>query len=450
MAMYLSKGRYQIAPHINILNKKLLDVAGGRTKRLIVNMPPRHGKSELISRYFPAWYLGTYPDRRIILVSYEAGFAASWGRKTKELLEEHGDDLFGIKLNRLSNSAYRWDVSGHEGGLNATGVGGAITGKGANVLIIDDPVKNDEQANSKTYRDKTFDWFRATAYTRLEPDGAIIVIMTRWHFDDLAGRLVNDTDSDDKWEVLSFPAIAKENDMLGREEGEPLWKLRYPEEKLQNIKNQIGSYWFSALYQQQPIATEYQIFKNEWWKEYEEEPTGSLLVQSWDTAFKEKQQNDFSVCTTWLLSEKGYFLIDYWRAKVLFPDLQRQVIMQYHKHKPNVVLIEDAASGQSLIQVLQRETKIPIKAIPAIKDKVTRAHLITPLLEAGKVFIPKNAQFLADIINECSEFPYGNHDDIVDSITQALDYLRKRSSNGKNLGLLTKYDRKKENYFTTY
>ena len=278
MAMHITKGRYQIAPHINILNKKLLDVAGGRIKRLIVNMPPRHGKSELISRYFPAWYLGTYPDRRIILVSYEAGFAASWGRKTKELLEEHGEDLFGIKLNRLSNSAYRWDVLGQEGGLNATGVGGAITGKGANVLIIDDPVKNDEQANSKTYRDKTYDWFRATAYTRLEPDGAIIVIMTRWHFDDLAGRLINDPDSDDKWEVLSFPAIAKENDSLGRDEGVPLWEYRYPVDKLNKIKSQIGSYWFSALYQQQPIATEYQIFKTEWWKEYFDLPSGSLLI----------------------------------------------------------------------------------------------------------------------------------------------------------------------------
>lgn len=413
-------------------------------------MPPRHGKSELISRYFPAWYLGTYPDRRIILVSYEAEFAASWGRKTKELLEEYGKDLFGIKLNRLSNSAYRWDVLGHEGGLNATGVGGAITGKGANVLIIDDPVKNDEQANSKTYRDKTYDWFRATAYTRLEPDGAIIVIMTRWHFDDLAGRLLNDPDSDDKWEVLSFPAIAKENDSLGRDEGVPLWEYRYPVDKLNKIKSQIGSYWFSALYQQQPIATEYQIFKTEWWREYSDLPSGSLLIQSWDTAFKEKEQNDFSVCTTWLLSDKGYYLVDYWRAKVLFPDLQRQVVMQYHKHNPNVVLIEDAASGQSLIQVLQRDTKIPIKPIQAIRDKVTRAHLVTPLIESGKVFLPKNAQFLADIVNECSEFPYGNHDDIVDSITQALDYLRRRSSGDKSLSYLSKLGRKQDNYFTNY
>lgn len=450
MAMHLSDGKYLIAPHINILNKKLLDVAGGRTKRLIVNMPPRHGKSELISRYFPAWYLGTYPDRRIILVSYEAGFAASWGRKTKELLEEHGEDLFGIKLNRLSNSAYRWDVADHEGGLNATGVGGAITGKGANVLIIDDPVKNDEQANSKTYRDKTYDWFRATAYTRLEPGGAIIVIMTRWNFDDLAGRLLNDPESDDKWEVIDFPAIAKEDDILGRKEGEALWPYRYSRKKLQSIKKQIGSYWFNALYQQQPIASEYQIFKSQWWQEYSELPDYSILIQSWDTAFKEKEQNDFSVCTTWALTKKGYYLVDYWRGKVLFPDLQRQVVMQFNKHKPNVVLIEDAASGQSLIQVLQRETKIPIKAVKALKDKVTRAHLVTPLFEAGKIFVPKDAVYLADIINECSEFPYGNHDDIVDSITQALDFLRKRAGSSKTVNLMKNVQQKRENFFTTY
>lgn len=414
-------------------------------------MPPRHGKSELISRYFPAWYLGTYPERRIILVSYEADFAASWGRKAKELLEEFGEELFGIKLNRLSNSAYRWDIAETGGGLNATGVGGAITGKGANVLIIDDPVKNDEQANSKTYRNKTYDWFRATAYTRLEPNGAIIIIMTRWHFDDLVGRLLNDSNSDDNWEVLSFPAIAEKNDFLGRVEGEALWETRYPINKLLDIKNQIGSYWFSTLYQQQPIATEYQIFKIEWWKEYQELPKGYFLIQSWDTAFKEKQQNDYSVCTTWLLSDKGYFLVDYWRGKVLFPDLQRQVILQYNKHRPNVVLIEDAASGQSLIQVLQRDTNIPIKAVKAVKDKVTRAHLITPLLESGKVYLPNNARFNADIINECSEFPLGSHDDIVDSIVQALDYLRKRDSGNKlTISYVTKISRKKENYFTTY
>ncbi len=413
-------------------------------------MPPRHGKSELISRYFPAWYLGTYPDRRIILVSYEAGFAASWGRKTKELLEEYGEDLFGIKLNRLSNSAYRWDVADHEGGLNATGVGGAITGKGANVLIIDDPVKNDEQANSKTYRDKTYDWFRATAYTRLEPGGAIIVIMTRWNFDDLAGRLLNDPDSDDKWEVIDFPAIAKEDDILGRKEGEALWPYRYSLKKLQSIKKQIGSYWFNALYQQQPIASEYQIFKSQWWQEYLDLPDYSILIQSWDTAFKEKEQNDFSVCTTWALTKNGYYLVDYWRGKVLFPDLQRQVVMQYNKYKPNVVLIEDAASGQSLIQVLQRETKIPIKAVKAMKDKVTRAHLVTPLFEAGKIFVPKDAVFLADIINECSEFPYGNHDDIVDSITQALDFLRKRVGSSKPVNLMKNVQQKRENFFTTY
>lgn len=449
--MYATRMRYQIPPHINILNKKLLDVAGGRTKRLIVNMPPRHGKSELISKYFPAWYLGTYPNRRVILVSYEADFAASWGRKTKELLEEHGDDLFGIKLNRLSNASYRWDIAEHEGGLNATGVGGAITGKGANVLIIDDPVKNDEQANSKTYRDKTYEWFQSTAYTRLEPNGAVVIIMTRWHYDDLTGRLLANSNSNDKWEILSFPAIAKENDILGRKEGEALWVERFPVEKLYDIKNQIGSYWFSALYQQQPVATEYQIFKTEWWKEYSDPPPrGSLIIQSWDTAFKEKEQNDFSVCTTWLLSGEGYFLLDYWRARVLFPDLQKQVVMQYYKHRPNVVLIEDAASGQSLIQVLQRETKIPIKPIKAIKDKITRAHLVTPLIESGKVYLPKNAWFLADIINECSEFPYGAHDDIVDSITQALSYLRNKTGFDRSINYVTKISAKKENYFIPY
>ena len=274
--------------------------------------------------------------------------------------------------------------------------------------------------------------------------------MTRWNFDDLAGRLLNDPESDDKWEVIDFPAIAKEDDILGRKEGEALWPQRYSLKKLQSIKKQIGSYWFNALYQQQPIASEYQIFKSQWWQEYLDLPDSSILIQSWDTAFKEKEQNDFSVCTTWALTKSGYYLVDYWRGKVLFPDLQRQVVMQYNKHKPNVVLIEDAASGQSLIQVLQRETKIPIKAVKALRDKVTRAHLATPLFEAGKIFVPKDAGYLADIINECSEFPYGNHDDIVDSITQALDFLRKRAGNSKPIKLMKNVQHKRENFFTTY
>jgi predicted phage terminase large subunit-like protein len=273
--------------------------------------------------------------------------------------------------------------------------------------------------------------------------------MTRWNYDDLAGRLINDPNSDEKWEVLDLPAIARDNDILGRREGDALWPNRYSKSKLENIKKQVGSYWFSSLYQQKPMATEHQIFKAEWWQEYSVLPEGQFLIQSWDTAFKEKEQNDFSVCTTWLLAKNGFYLVGFWRGKVQFPDLQRQVIMQYNKYKPGVVLIEDAASGQSLIQVLQRETKLPIKPVKAIKDKVTRAHLVTPLLEAGKVFIPKDATFMADIINECSEFPYGNHDDIVDSITQALDYLRKRSTGTKSSNFLTSKTNK-ENHYSGY
>lgn len=441
----LDNPNYLMPPHLKLLEKKVLECVTQGNKRLLINMPPRHGKSEYISKYFTSWFLINYPNKRVILTSYNASFASTWGRKCRSLIDTYGH-LKGTALSSSSKAGHRFSMNGYNDSLTTAGAGGTMSGLGADILIIDDPVKNAADAHSQSLSGSSWDWFNSTAYTRIEPNGSIIIIQTRWTMNDLSGRILeNDRDN---WEVLTIKGIAEENDILGREEGEPLWADRYDINKLNEIKKQIGSYWFSALYQQTPIASEYQIIKPEWWRYYTELPKIEYKFQSWDTAFKNKQENDYSVCTTWGLGEKGFYLIDCWRHKVIYPDLERQVKLQYDKHKPNLVGIEDAASGQSLIQNLQRNTMLPIKAIPVSgKDKQVRANLCSPLFEIGRVFLPDNASFNADIVNECAEFPHSAHDDIVDSITQALSWLRNISSNSiyKTSNILTK-----ENPFINY
>ncbi|RME86621.1 MAG: hypothetical protein D6785_03010, partial [Planctomycetota bacterium] len=230
---------YDYPLHIEAIEDLLLEVFRGRLSKLLLSCPPRHGKSELISKYFPAWWILHKPHDRIILASYEAHFAEHWGRKVRELVEEYGK-YFGVTLRKDSKRAASWETMAG-GGMYTAGVGGPITGKGANLLILDDPIKNAEQALSKTYREKTWDWFNSTAYTRLEPGGSVIVMHTRWHEDDLAGRLKNTG----KYLFINFPAIADQDDSLGREPGFALWPERFPVETLLEIKNQIGSYWFN-------------------------------------------------------------------------------------------------------------------------------------------------------------------------------------------------------------
>ena len=271
LALVASNYQYQIPNHINLLNEKLQEIAFGDTKRLMVFLPPRHGKSMLVSHYFPAWYLGMFPDKRVILTAYEADFAATWGRRARDVLNEYGNTVFGIEVNNKSSAANRWDIKGHSGGMVTAGVGGPITGKGADILIIDDPVKNAEEANSQTYRDKTWEWYQSTAYTRLEPNGSIILIMTRWHEDDLAGRILHQIEQDkgEHWEIINLPAIAEDHDILGRNIGEPLWPGRYDLNELERIKYTTGSYWWSALYQQRPQPPEGGLLKRSWIKYYQ-------------------------------------------------------------------------------------------------------------------------------------------------------------------------------------
>ncbi|NLT36712.1 MAG: phage terminase large subunit [Methanomassiliicoccus sp.] len=420
-----SRGKWIPAKHLRLLDHKLRDVATGYCPRLIITMPPRHGKSMLVSQYFPPWFLGTFPDKRVMLASYEAGFASSWGRKARDIMEAYGPAVWGIQVREDSKASDRWDLKGHPGGMVTAGVGGPLTGKGADVLIIDDPIKNAEEASSKVIREKAWEWYQSTAYTRLEPGGAVILIQTRWHKDDLAGRLLSQkARGGEKWDVLNLPAIAPEGDILGRVPGAPLWPERFDLPRLRAIKDTVGTYFWMAMYQQSPTEPGGNILKREWFTYYRDVPELHFIVQSWDCAFKSGKASDYSACTTWGQTPGGYCLLDVWRGRVEYPDLIRMARAQYDKHRPHAVIIEDAGSGQSLLQDLRRESIIPALPIKATKDKETRVNVISPLFESGRVHFPERHELLADLQEELLNFPNAEHDDMVDSISQALAYLK--------------------------
>jgi len=325
----------------------------------------------------------------------------------------------------------KWQLEGKENNRAsyiAAGVGGGITGEGADLFIIDDPIKNKEEAESQVIREKVWSWYRTVARTRLQPGAAVILILTRWHCDDLAGKLLDLAEKDgeaDQWVVLHFKAID--------DEGEALWPRRYPIDELQKIRSSIGSREFTALYQGSPIQATGDIFKREWWRYYKVRPVFDYLIQSWDTAFKENEYNDYSVCTLWGKCETGFYLLDVWRERVEFPELKRatRTAFEAQTHRPNAVLIEDKASGQSLIQELRRGSNgyepLPILPQKADTSKIARANAVTPLIEAGLVHLPESAPWLHDYVDELSSFPNGSHDDQVDSTTQALAYLSGRT-----------------------
>lgn len=423
LAAQVSRGRWLRYKHLDYVAQKISQLRE-RPIRLILSFPPRHGKSELCSHYTPVWFLKEFPWKRVIIASYEANFAAMWGGKAKDTIE--ANPSLGISLTADTKAKAQWNIADFGGGMFATGVGGPVTGRGTDLLIVDDPVKNAEEAQSPVYRQKTWDWYQSTAYSRLEPGASIILIMTRWHEDDLAGRIMKEEAGN--WEVIRFPAIAEPNDPLGREEGEALWPARYPVKELvgplpsgkKPVREIVGPYWWAAMYQQRPTEVEGQIFKLDWWKYYKEVPQCKNRVQIWDTAFKEAQANDYSVCLTAGEFDKGYAILDVWRNRVEFPELERAAKNLYTRDAPNKVGVEDKASGQSLIQVLRREAKIPIKAIKAVDDKVTRAQSITGLCEAGRIWLPESAPWLQDFIDELAAFPRGAHDDQVDTFVYAI------------------------------
>ena len=423
---------YRPATHHRALAERLEAVAEGRIKRLMVFMPPRHGKSMLTSEFFPAWYLGMNSNHQVIAATYAQGLADDFGRKVRNLVSDprHKAMFPDSKLADDSQAANRFHLA-QRGAYFAVGAGGPITGRGADLLLIDDPIKGREDAESETMRQRLKDWYTSVARTRLMPGGAIVVIQTRWHDDDLAGWLLREHQHEN-WEVLNLPALAEAGDPLGRTEGAALWPEAYPEAELATIRLSVGSRDWSALYQQRPSAAEGSIFRREHWRYYrptEVEPKALVaslrcfqVVQAWDTAFKTKETNDYTVGVTIGISENRYYILDRWRNRVEFPDLKRTVTAQAAKWGATAVLIEDTAAGQSLIQELTRNTRLPLVPVKADRDKVTRANAVTPTHEAGLIYLPESAEWVSDFVDELASFPSAPHDDQVDALVHGMTW----------------------------
>jgi predicted phage terminase large subunit-like protein len=370
--------------------------------------------------------LGRNPDKKIIFITYSQERANDIGRSVRNQLTDplHSSVFPDCRISQDSAASNKFNTI-QNGAYFAVGVGGPITGRGADLLIIDDPIKGREEAESPTQRRKLKEWYRSVAYTRLAPGGAVILIQTRWHQDDLAGWLLKEH-KHENWVTLSLPALAEENDPLGRKIGDPLWPKFYPKKRLLEIKKAIGDREFSCLYQQKPVSIEGNLFNREWWKYYENiYESFDGVLQSWDTGFEQGQDSSYSVCQTWAAKDGHFYLLNQLRARLTYPRLLRSVKEQARLFNPEKILIEREGSGRSLAQDLFDQTRLPIRAIKTVnKSKEQRAFLVTDLIEQGRVWLPQNALWLDEFIDEISHFPHGKYSDQVDALTMALQFLK--------------------------
>ena len=425
-----SAGQWIRKPHLNLISREVAKMAN-EPIRLIVNLPPRHGKSELISHWTPIWKLVNQPNARIGLASYEADFAKRWSRLVRDTIKNL-DGSIGVRLGDYT-PASGWELE-TGGSMVSAGVGGPFTGRGFDLIIIDDPIKNAAEAASEVKRNQLWNWWQTTARTRLEPNGSIIIIMTRWHEDDIVGRLLNPDyvgDNADQWKMIRLPAVAESEDYIGRSEGEPLWPERFSIEDLAEIREDVGPLTWVGLYQQRPSNEEGEIFHRDWWQWADSLERGKMVYQYWDTAQKTGQSNDYSVCVTLTSYQNAYGLLDVWRKRVEYPDMIRAMKEQHARWNANRIFIEDKSSGQSAIQTLRRETRLPIIAAKILtNDKVERANSVTGTVEAGKVLLPKNAKWVDDFLSELTAFDRGTYDDQVDAFVGALSQFVNRGKVG--------------------
>lgn len=433
-----TKNDYEIEWFHRKIAKKLEDFISGEIKRLMIFMPPRHGKSELVSRRLPAFIFGKQPDSRIISTSYGASLASKMSRDVQKIIESEsyqqvfphislGNFKEGDKNKQVKRTQLEFEIGGFSGSYLGAGIGGGITGAGGDYLLIDDPIKNQEEALSEVYRENIWEWYSTTAYTRLERDGKVLIVLTRWHDDDLAGRLL--VREPGVWDVLSFDAL-KEHNYPGderKELGQALWPSKYSKKELEATKSLIGSRNWSSLYQQNPTPSDGGLFKSNWWKYFQEEPLGvEAVAQFWDCAHKVGIDNDYSVCSTWAKTRSGLYVLNVFRKKMEAPELEAMCQAQFNKYRPSAVVIEDKASGIGLIQNLRRKTTMPIIPWnPGQRDKQARASAATPTVEAGNVYLNQDADWLDDFIKEHERFPLGQHDDIVDTTSMAIEYFAK-------------------------
>jgi predicted phage terminase large subunit-like protein len=415
--------------HHEKMAKAFERVVNGECKRLIINMPPRHTKSEFASYLLPAWFLGKFPNKKVIQTSHTAELAVGFGRKVRNLVDSDPyKRLFpDVALQSDSKAAGRWNTN-HGGDYFAIGIGGAVTGKGADILIIDDPHSEQEAALAQVNPDiynKTYEWYTSGPRQRLQPGGAIVIVMTRWSQRDLTAQVLKAAASrdGDQWEVIDFPAIMPN--------GNPLWPEFWSLKELEILKEELPNSKWQAQYMQQPTSDNSAIIKREWWKIWEKEdpPYCEYLIQSWDTAFTKNERSDYSACTTWGvfyqpddtgIEQANIIALNAFKKRMEFPELKMRAYEEYKEWEPDALIVEAKASGAPLVFEL-RAMGIPVQEFTPTRgnDKIARLNAVADIFASGKVWVPET-RWAEELIDEVASFPSGEHDDLVDSTSQAL------------------------------
>jgi predicted phage terminase large subunit-like protein len=448
---------YKVGPHHEKLARIFEEIAAGKKKRVVVNIAPRHGKSELISYLAPAWFLGKYPQKKVIMASHTADLAVNFGRRVRNLVgsEAYKDIFPAVELQADSKSASRWGTN-FNGEYFAIGVGGALAGRGADLFIIDDP--HSEQ-DAKQGRADVFlpawEWFQSGPIQRLMPGGAIIVVMTRWSKLDLTGQIVNHmvkNEDSEPWEIVEFPAILPS--------GKPLWPDFWSIEELLAKKASLDVRYWNAQYLQQPTSEEGALIKREWWQIWEKDdpPNCEFIIMSLDAAQEANNRADYNALTTWgvFLNEEtnnyNIILLNAVKKRLEFPDLKKLVLEEYKEWEPDAFMVEKKSNGAALYQELRR-MGVPVGEFTPGKgqDKISRVNAVSDLFAAGIVWAPEH-RWAREVVEECNDFPSGANDDLVDSTTLALlrfrqgGFIRLPSDEAED-DFLFKYGRKKAAYY---
>jgi predicted phage terminase large subunit-like protein len=421
---------FKVGPHHKKLAKIFQDVVDGKKKRVIINIAPRMGKSEFSSYLFPAYFLGNYPDKKIIMGTHTASLSEDFGRRVRNLIDsdEYKEIFPQTVVADDQKAAGKWST-GAGGQYYAAGVGGALAGRGADLFVIDDPhSEQDMKANSRLAFDNAWSWFQTGPLQRLMPGGAIIVIMTRWSLLDLTGRLLDyqirnpDTIP---WEIVELPAILEE----GTDKEKSLWPAQWSLEALKNTKASIDPRYWNAQYMQKPTSDMSAVISRKDWRvwEHDDPPVCDYIIQSWDTAHETKNTSDYSACTTWGVwyndednGNANLILLDAFKERLAFPDLKTCALKHYKEWKPDAFIVEKKAAGAPLIQEL-RAMGIPVQEFSPSRgnDKMVRLNAVADLFTSGKVWAP-DTRWARDVVEEVASFPVGEHDDFVDTTTQAL------------------------------
>lgn len=438
MAEYLEAGKWKFAEHLRIIDDAIVDTINNNG-RLIIECPVRHGKSIIVSKWTPLYFLERFPDKNVILASYEATFASTWGRSVRNTMTEHKKQL-SVKPSRDLTSASGWETS-RGGGMVTAGAGSPITGRGAHLFLLDDPIKNYEEASSAIYRQKIWDWWLSTAYTRLEPESAAIITMARWHPDDPVGRIENaelEDEVDQSWKIIRMPALCDdpETDLLGRKEGEALWPERYDEKKLRSVKRAQPSKIWNSLYQQKPRNEEGQIFKREWIEQVKDYPHDAKVCRAWDLAATEVgKAGDPDYTAGVKLAEKGgiYYVLDVVHIRATPLNVERKVASVAAQDGKEVRIYKEEEGGASgkgqsdhyARNVLNGFAFRPVRT--GGKSKETRADPVSAAAEAGNLKILEGS-WNNTFLDELEEFPEGNHDDQVDALSLAFSQMSTKAS----------------------